>query len=134
MTPIPKARTAYSRGLSARWFTAPLVALVLLGSGAGTSIAAPADDAGHQQYVQSEEEPAFTAPSAREGDLPPYDARDAQQAVDDMVMDENEDDGQHCPPQNDESKLLRYERWGPHRDDAYPANGGDARREPGIVG
>ncbi|WP_438293302.1 hypothetical protein [Streptomyces sp. HUAS TT7] len=119
MTPIPRARTAYSRGLSARWITAPLVALVLLGAGAGTSLAAPADDSGQQQYVQSEEEPAFTAPSAREGDLPPYDAGDAQQAVDAMVMDENEGDGQHCPPQNDDSQ-GRYERWGPHRDDAYP--------------
>ena len=134
MTPIPKARTGYSRGLSARWFTAPLVALVLLGAGAGTSLAAPADDTG-QQYAQSEEEPAFTDPAARDGGLPPYDARDAQQAVDAMVMDENEGDGQHCPPQNVDAQ-GRYERWGPHRDDAYPAEGGDgaAPDEPQIVG
>uniref|UniRef100_A0AAU2V9J9 Secreted protein n=1 Tax=Streptomyces sp. NBC_00003 TaxID=2903608 RepID=A0AAU2V9J9_9ACTN len=136
MTLTPKARTAYGRGLSARWFTAPLVALVLLGAGAGTSIAAPADDTDHQQYVQAEEEPAFTAPSARESELPPYDARDAQQAVDDMVMGEDENaEGQHCPPQNDDSK-GRYQRQGPHRDDAYPAETGqDATSgEPQIVG
>ncbi|MFE9401998.1 hypothetical protein ACFYNY_09500 [Streptomyces sp. NPDC006530] len=133
MTPPPTARTTHARrALSARWFTAPLVALALLGTGAGTSSAAvPADDAEHFQYVQSESEPAFTDPSARADELPPYDARDAQQAVDEMVMDEEEDaDGQHCPPTGDEDPQGRYERWGPHRDGAYPAVGVDGQDAP----
>ncbi|MEU3499309.1 hypothetical protein ABZ726_00560 [Streptomyces hundungensis] len=134
MTPPPTARTTHARRApSARWFTAPLVALALLGTGAGPSAAAPADDAEHFQYVQSESEPAFTDPSARADELPPYDARDAQQAVDEMVMDEEEDaEGQHCPPtddenrnENNENRQGRYERWGPHRDAAYPADGLD---------
>ncbi|MCX5381868.1 hypothetical protein [Streptomyces sp. NBC_00083] len=140
MTPLPTARTAHGRRTpSARWFTAPLVALALLGSGAGTSSAAvPADDADHQSYVQSENEPAFTDPSAREDELPPYDAGEAQQAVDDMVMDEeadeeadgSDDKGRHCPPSHDDGKdgserQGRYERWGPHRDEAYPSEGGE---------
>ncbi|MFG2722664.1 hypothetical protein ACGFW5_30860 [Streptomyces sp. NPDC048416] len=145
MTPLSTARTAYAlRTVSARWFTAPLLALALIGSGAGTSSAAPADDADHPAYVQSETEPAFTDPSARVDDLPPYDARDAQQAVDAMVMDEEEEtEGQHCPP-SDEDRATRYDHWGPHRDDAYPAEGGgdgqdapsprDDGDDQGIVG
>ncbi|MFE4855584.1 hypothetical protein [Streptomyces sp. NPDC056670] len=138
MTPLPSARTRCGRRpLAARWFTAPLVALALLGPGAGSSTAAPADDADSSQYVQTEDEPAFTDPAARADELPPYDARDAQQAVDDMVMDEREDaDGQHCPPQRDEQG--DYERWGPHRDEAYPARGADegsgSAEDAGIVG
>ncbi|MEV6048253.1 hypothetical protein ACIOUE_29395 [Streptomyces xanthochromogenes] len=127
MTPFPSARTACGRRpLAARWFTAPLIALALLGTGAGSSHAAPSDDTEQSQYVQNEDEPAFTDPSARGDELPPYDARDAQQAVDDMVMDEREDaDGQHCPPQRDEDGQVEWDRWGPHRDAAYPATGGD---------
>ncbi|RCH64600.1 hypothetical protein DT019_32425 [Streptomyces sp. SDr-06] len=134
------ARTVAARTSSARWFTAPLVALALLGTGAGTSVAAPADDADHPQYVQNEDEPAFTDPSAREGELPPYDARDAQHAVDQMVMEEDEEaGGQHCPPGGDDDSKGRHERPGPHRDGAYPAPGGDGfapgeTGDPQIVG
>ncbi|MFE9123057.1 hypothetical protein [Streptomyces sp. NPDC007172] len=147
MTPYPSARTACRRRpLAARWFTAPLVALALLGTGAGSSHAAPSDDAEQSQYVQAGDEPALADPSARGDELPPYDARDAQQAVDDMVMDEREDtEGQHCPPQHDDEGQGEWDRWGPHRDAAYPARGGDdgsdsgtdsgsADDEPDIVG
>ncbi|MER0446363.1 hypothetical protein ABR738_17645 [Streptomyces sp. Edi4] len=141
MTPLPRARTTHARRtLPARWFTGPLVALALLGCAAVPASAAPADDAaGQQSYAQNETEPAVTDPSAREGELPPYDARDAQQAVDDMVMDEEaaqeeeaegaEGAGRHCPT-DAEDRAAGYERWGTHRDDAYPRSGGDGQDTP----
>ncbi|MFG3285027.1 hypothetical protein [Streptomyces sp. NPDC048111] len=141
MTPAPTARATHARRpLARRWFTAPLLALALLGTGAGTSSAAPADDADRPAYLQPGDEPAFTAPSARGDDLPPYDAHEAQQAVDAMVMDEEEEaEARHCP-QSDAERQADYERWGPHRDEAYPVRGGDGdvvaapQDEPEIVG
>ncbi|MFD7018421.1 hypothetical protein [Streptomyces sp. NPDC059161] len=127
MTPLPAVRTR-----AARWFTAPMIALALLGTGAGTSVAAPADDSDLPQYVQGENAPVFADPSAGQGqdDLPPYDAQHAQQAVDDMVMGENADaEGQHYPPGGDGQK--DGSAWlGPHRDAAYPPEGGDGADQP----
>ncbi|MET9363760.1 hypothetical protein ABZX93_23000 [Streptomyces sp. NPDC006632] len=81
--------------------------------------------------------------------------------MDDMVMDEQEGaeegaredgKGRHCPPADDDGKggidgqggvdgqggLGRqgtYERWGPHRDEAYPAEGGgDGQDAPAPSG
>ncbi|MFJ8313087.1 MULTISPECIES: hypothetical protein [unclassified Streptomyces] len=142
MTPLPAARTRAARTLPARWFTAPMVALALLGTGAGTSSAAPVDGAGRPQYVRGENEPASTDPADRQDELPPYDALHAQQAVDKMVMEEDADaEGQHCPPQSDDDQQSPYLRLVPHRDAAYPERvGGDYRPlaqaagEPQIIG